>query len=130
MTYTALEVSVDERQSQKLRNAIEEKKPLNIKLIISRDLEKKAVLFTPAQIKKIERAQLIGKNSVSIPMSRRQVQANITHKGGFLWGLLSRLAPAVLGGIASGIASKAVGGKGIYLKRKGFCAKVEFGIAE
>ena len=126
MTYTAVQVSVDERQSQKLRNAIEEKKPLSVKVIISRDLEKKTVLFTPAQIKKIERAQLIRKNSLSIQMSRRQVQANTVHKGGFLWGLLSRLAPAVLGGIASGLASKAIsGGQGIFVQRKGQCAKVE-----
>ena len=77
-------------------------------------------------MRKIERAQLIGKGSLSIRMSRKQVQANTIHKGGFLWGLLSRLAPAVLGGIASGLASKAItGGKGIYLKRKGHCAKVE-----
>ena len=125
MTYTAVEVSVDEKQSQKLRNAIEEKKPLSIKVILSHDLEKKTVLFTPSQIKKIERAQLIGRNSLSIRMSRRQVQANTTHKGGFLWGLLSSLVPAILGGIASGVASKAIGGEGIYLQRKGQCAKVE-----
>ena len=125
MTYTAVKVSVDEKQSQKLRNAIEEKKPLSIKVILSHDLEKKTVLFTPSQIKKIERAQLMGRGSLSIRMSRKQVQANTIHKGGFLWGLLSRLAPAVLGGIASGIASKAIGGKGIFVQREGYCAKVE-----
>ena len=57
-------------------------------------------------------------------MSRKQVQANTEHKGGFLWGLVSRLAPAILGGIASGIASKAVG-NGVYLQKKGHCANVQ-----
>ena len=123
MTFTPVEVSVDERQSQKMRNAIEEKKPLCIKVIVN-DLNKKTVLFTPSQIKKIERARLIGKNSISIRMSRKQVQANTEHKGGFLWGLVSRLAPAILGGIASGIASKAVG-NGVYLQKKGHCANVQ-----
>ena len=52
MTYTPVEVSVDERQSQKMRNAIEERKPLSIKVIVN-DMNKKTVLFTPSQIKKI-----------------------------------------------------------------------------
>ena len=126
MTYTAIKVSVDEKQSQKMRNAIEEKKPLSIKVIINkRALEKKTVLFTSSQIQKIERAQLIGKNSINIRMSQRQVQANTTHKGGFLWGLLSRLAPAILGGIASGLASKVVSGHSVYIQKNGYCAKVE-----
>ena len=125
MTYTPVEVSVDEKQSQKMRNAIEEKKPLSIKVIVN-DLDKKTVLFTPSQIKKIERARLIGKNSISIRMSRKQVQANTEYKGGFLWGLVSRLAPAILGGIASGIASKAMSsGDGVYLQKRGHCATVQ-----
>ena len=125
MTYSALEVTVDERQSQKMRNAIEEKKPLTVRLIIGKELSKRTVLFTPSQIKKIERVALIGKNSISIRMSKKQVQANTEHKGGFLWGLVSRLAPAVLGGIASGLAAKAVSGKSVYVQKKGYCAQVE-----
>ena len=70
-------------------------------------------------------SKLIGKNSISIRMSKKQVQANTEHKGGFLWGLISRLAPAVLGGIASGLAAKAVSGKGVYVQKKGYCAQVE-----
>ena len=108
-----------------MRNAIEEKKPLTLRVIIGKNLSKRSVLFTPSQIKKIERVALIGKNSISIRMSKKQVQANTEHKGGFLWGLVSRLAPAVLGGIASGLAAKAVSGKGVYVQRDGCCARVE-----
>lgn len=131
MTYTAVEVAVDERQSQKLRNAIEEKKPLSIKVLVT-GFDKKTVLFTPAQLRKIERARLIGKNSLSVRMSRKQVQANTEHKGGFLWGLVSRLAPAILGGIASGLAARAVSssgksssGQGVFIQGKGLCARVD-----
>ena len=125
MTYKPLDVAVDEKQNHKLQKAIEEKKPLSIRVFIGKDLEPKTVLFTPSQVLKIERARLIGKNTVSIRMSRKQVEANTSHNGGFLWGLVSRLAPAVLGGIASGIASKAFSGDGVYLQKKGVCAKVQ-----
>ena len=125
MTYSAVEVTVDEKQNEKLRDAIRENKPLSVKVIVSNQLNKKTVLFTPSQIKKIERARLIGKNSISIRMSRKQVQANTQHKGGFIWGLISRLAPAVLGGIASGLASKAVSGQGIYCQKGKVCAEIK-----
>ena len=87
MTYSAVEVTVDEKQNEKLTDAIKENKPLSVKVIISNQLSKKSVLFTPSQIKKIERARLIGRNSISIRMSRKQVQANTQHKGGFIWRL-------------------------------------------
>ena len=125
MTYSAVEVTVDEKQNENLRDAIRENKPLSVKVIVSNQLNKKTVLFTPSQIKKIERARLIGKNSISIRMSRKQVQANTQHKGGFIWGLISRLAPAVLGGIASGLASKAVSGQGIYCQKGKVCAEIK-----
>ena len=125
MTYSAVEVTVDEKQNEKLTDAIKENKPLSVKVIISNQLSKKSVLFTPSQIKKIERARLIGRNSISIRMSRKQVQANTQHKGGFIWGLISRLAPAILGGIASGLASKAVSGKGVYCQKGNICAEVK-----
>ena len=118
MTYSPLDVAVDEKQNHKLQKAIEEKKPLSIKIFVTKDLAPKTVLFTPSQILKIERAKLIGKNSISIRMSRKQVQANTSHNGGFLWGLVSRLAPAVVGGIASGLASKAFCGDGVYIQKK------------
>ena len=125
MTYSPLDVSVDEKQNHKLRKAIEEKKALSIKVFVGKNLEPKTVLFTPSQILKIERAKLIGKNNVTVRMSRKQVQANTNHNGGFLWGLVSRLAPAVVGGIASGLASKAFSGDGVYFQKKGLCAKLE-----
>ena len=115
MTYSPLDVSVDEKQNHKLLKAIEEKKALSIKVFVGKNLEPKTVLFTPSQI---ERAKLIGKNNVTVRMSRKQVQANTSHNGGFLWGLVSRLAPAVVGGIASGLASKAFSGDGVYFQKK------------
>ena len=84
------------------------------------------------QIAKIERAKLIGKGKVSIHLSKRQVQANVKHQGGFL-GMLSGLAPKelprLLKGLVSGLVSDAVtnvmGGDGLYLHKSGHCVKVE-----
>ena len=53
-------------------------------------------------------------------MSAPQVRANTEHHGGFLWTLAARLAPTILSGIGSALASK-----GLYLQKNGHCAKVQ-----
>ena len=91
------------------------------------------VLLTRGQIAKIERARLIGKKHITIRLSRKQVQANIKHEGGFLGmlaGLAARVLPTLLTGLASGLVSgaveKAVAGSGLYLHKEGHgCAKVQ-----
>ena len=89
------------------------------------------VLFlTHAQIARIEIAMMIGKSKVSIHLSKKQVKANVQHKGGFL-GLLAGLAakalPTILGGLRGGPSGieKAIGGNGLYLHKSGHCVKVE-----
>ena len=70
---------------------------------------------------------MIGKKSVTLRLSRKQVQVNIKHEGGFL-GMLAALAaralPSLLGGLATGLVSGAVekaitsSGSGLYLHKK------------
>ena len=67
---------------------------------------------------------------ISIKMSAPQVKANTEHHGGFLWSLAARLAPAILSGIGSAVASKVTSsilkkGEGLYLQKNGHCAKVQ-----
>ena len=59
-------------------------------------------------------------------LSRKQVQVNLKHEGGFLGMLASlaaRILPTLHGGLATGLVSgaveKAVSGSGLYLQKKG-----------
>ena len=62
---------------------------------------------------------------MTIRLSRKQVEANLKHEGGFL-GMLAALAarvlPTLLGGLATGLVSggvkKAVSGSGLYLQKR------------
>ena len=69
---------------------------------------------------------------MSIHLSKRQVQANVKHRGGFLSmlaGLAAKALPPLLKGLASGLVSgaikKVVRGDGLYLHKSGHCVKVE-----
>ena len=103
-------------------------------------------LLTHSQLQRLERARLIGKPTVNIKLSKKQVMANMEHRGGFLGtllGLASRIAPTLLGGLATGLISggieKAVsgrglrshhhhrhrsGGNGLYLHKSGHSLKI------
>ena len=105
------------------------------------------LLLTSGQIRKLERARLIGKRGVTIRMSKRQLQANKKHEGGFIGLLIGALsaiasaaaaaAPEVLAGVATGVATglidKAVSGSGggesvgngLYLRKGNLCARVQ-----
>ena len=81
----------------------------------------------------MERAKLMGQTDLVIKMTSVQVKANTEHEGGFLWSLASKVAPALLTGVLSALASKAtekmMGSKkgcGLYLQKDGQCAKVDF----
>ena len=75
---------------------------------------------------------MIGKSTLNIHLSKKQVKANAQHRGGFI-GMLVSLAvkalPVLLGGLATGLVSgaveKAVGGDGLYLHKSGHCVKME-----
>ena len=88
-------------------------------------------MLTAGQIAKIDRATVLGKRFISIRMSRKQLQANIKHEGGFLGmlaGLAARFLPSLLSGLATGVVSgaveNAVSGDGLYFSKKGQCAEV------
>ena len=135
MLYNPVEVNISEKQHVKLKHAISRSNAaVSIKVTIQDGGNgEHTVLLTRGQIAKIERARLIGKNHITIRLSRKQVQANIKYEGGFL-GMLASLAaralPTLLTGLATGLVSgaveKAVGGSGLYLRKKGQCANVQF----
>ena len=77
---------------------------------------KHVFLLTSSQIQRLERAKLIGKATLNIHLSKKQVRANVQHRGGFLGklaGLAAKALPTLLGGLATGLVSgaeeKAVG---------------------
>ena len=128
--YTPVDVNVGS-STEKLKKAIANRSPASVQISLDGG-GGHTLLLTRAQKDRIERAKLIGKRSMTIRMSRKQVQANVEHSGGFL-GLLAGLAakalPIVLGGLTSGLLSgaveKAVSGSGLYLHKSGHCVKVE-----
>ena len=73
MRYTPSEVNVDERQEEKLKDAISSNKPISIRLFLV-EPKTKTMLLTKGQIHKIERAQLLGKDRISIRLTVPQGQ--------------------------------------------------------
>ena len=133
--YTPVKLNVFTDQHDKLKNAVTHEKAASIKLNLEDSsgdgVGRHTLLLTRGQIATIERAKLIGKGKVSIHLSKRQVQANVKHQGGFLGmlaGLAAKALPTLLKGIASGLVSsavkKVVGGDGLYLVKSGHCVKV------
>ena len=132
--YTPINVNVIADQRDKLKNAITHHKAASIKLDVQ-DIGGGGVhtlLLTRGQIARIERSRLVGKRHVTVRFSKRQVQANVQHQGGFLGmlaGLAARALPSLLGGLATGLASgvvkRVVGGDGLYLHKSGHCVKIE-----
>ena len=88
---------------------------------------KDKLLLTSGQLIKMQRAKAMGKGSVSLQMSRKQVRSNIKFEGGFLgalMGLATKVLPTLLSGLASGLISSGVekaisSGNGLYLSRHG-----------
>ncbi len=138
MRYQQFEVALDPSQEDRLKGAIQLCKQISLR-IYPHQGDKKLLLFTPAQIEKVERAKILGKPVVGIKLSKAQVKANTEHVGGFLWGLASALgplllqgakalAPAIIRGAASAVASKGVEkmmGKGLYYQKNGHSVKVQ-----
>ena len=129
MRYTPFWVNIEPSQEKKLKRAIEKK---GVSIAISFvEPRNETLLFTKDQIERIERASLMGKKS-SIKMSTPQVKANTEHHGRFLRSLAARLAPAILSGVGSALASKITSsvldkkkGQGLYLQKNWYCAKVQ-----
>ena len=137
-------VKISEVQKCKLKKAINSGKKSSATAVILRlkknELDGEDVLlFTKNQIERLNKAKH-AKRGITIKMSKHQVKANMRVEGGFLGMLaalasrflpllLSKVAPALLGGLATGLVSsgveKAIGGHGIFLHKKNHCYKVE-----
>ena len=112
--YTPVKLNISIDQHEKLKNAINTQKTVSIK-VDSRGGGgggKDVFLLTHSQIQRLERAKLIGKSTLNIHLSKKQVKANIQHRGGALLGGLAT-------GLVSGAVEKAVGGRGLYLHPSG-----------
>ena len=133
--YKEHEVLISSKQKKKLERALKAKKPtLSIKLQQHNGGgggggDKGILLLTKRQIIRIEKAK---NKAVTVQMSKRQLRANTTFKGGFL-GMLAALAaralPSLLTGLASGLISgaveKAVSGNGVYIKKGKHCYRAD-----
>ena len=116
---TSTKVTVCDDQYDKLKNAIAHQKPNSIKLNLDHSGGggggsggggggggEHTLLLTRGQIAKIDRSRLIRKRKVTIPLSKRQVKANVQHQGGFLamlGGFAAKALPSILGGLATGL---------------------------
>ena len=128
MKYQPVDVNIAD-QEKRLTRAIKNKTGASLRIIF--EPKSNTVLLTKHQVQKIERAKLLGKRDIIIKMSAAQIMANTEHEGGFLWALAARIAPAILSGVMSALASKAAQkvmgskGRGLYLQKNGQCAKVK-----
>ena len=125
MLYIPHKITVPANQTDKLKHAITHSKRVTIRFR-KEDIQKQStadhtLLLTRGQILKLQKAQSVGK-ACSIVLSRKQIEANIQHKGGFLpllAGLATKVLPVLLGGIASGVLSggieRVIKGNGFFL---------------
>ena len=119
--YTPTKVDVATSQHEKIKKALGGQKSIVVKINLRASNGNHVLLLTNAQIGRMKRARLIGKPSVSIRLSKKQVKANTQHRGGFLpmlAALAARALPMLLSGLTtgvlSGVVSKAISGNGLY----------------
>jgi len=120
MSYTNVHVNISENQKRNLKQAIESKGPVSIRLGYE-DLEGNDLLaLTNSQVNRMKKAYENGKG-ITIKMSKRQVEHNKTTEGGFL-SLLAGLAPKALPFLARTVlptlATGALSGVGLHLLRR------------
>lgn len=131
-----IKVDVPEKYHDRIRkNVLQQDGKVSVKVFLDK-LDNAdgnhTLLLTDGQIKKLRCAKEKGQRSTTVRFSRRQVEANRKHKGGFL-GLLASLAataiPAILGAVATGAISgaveKSVSGNGLFLHRRKQCVRVQ-----
>ena len=131
--YQPVELNVPEKYHEQIKEAVSKDKAFSIRINIQQE-GKDIILLTKGQIGKIQVARAMGKKNMSLRMSRRQVQKNLSHEGGFLGMLaafIASLITAAATGAVSGAVDKAVSGKGIdgdglYLWKHGHGAKIQF----
>ena len=136
--YHEFSVTVSEGQRDKIKQALQNNQPVNIRLNNSDLVGPDVLLLTKAQLNKIDKALTKG-TGVTIKLSKTQVKKNVQFKGGFLGmlaGLAARALPMIaknvlpalgigaLTGAANSLTQKAMG-SGLYLKHGGCGAKIE-----
>jgi len=142
MSYTNVSVNISENQQKKLKQAIDTKIPVSIRLDYEDLCGRDVLALTNSQVKRMTKAYHDGKG-ITIKMSKRQVVHNMKIKGGFLGFLaglaakalpflaktvLPTLATGALSGVGPALAQKATNkaiGNGLYLKKGSNIAKVE-----
>lgn len=127
--YTNAKVHISDHQKDKIRKALNDKKPVTIQLKYE-DLNGSDILaFTQGQLNNMAKAYE-NSTGVRIIMSKTQVEHNKTIEGGFLGALLGAVASAVLPSAVSWVYNKIAGnnapkanelvsGTGLYVKRGG-----------
>ena len=124
--YTAVKTAVPEKWHEKLKTLIMKDKILPVK--VSLEAGDDTLLLTKGQIIKMDEAKKAGKKDILLRFSRKQVQANLQHEGGFLAtlaGLATKFLPTLLGSLATGVigglAERAISksGTGLYLSKRG-----------
>lgn len=127
--YQPVELNVPEKYHEKIKDAVSKDKAISIRINIEQ-AGKDIILLTKGQIGKIQVARAMGKKNMSLRMSRKQVQKNLSHEGGFLGlliGLITSILAAAASGAVAGAAEKAVkGGDGLYLWKHGHGARIQF----
>ena len=146
MSYQEIKVSVSENQKDKIKTAIQNNTPVNIRLSFE-DLQNGSDILevTQRQLGQISQALRL-KKGITLKMSKTQVKHNLKVEGGFLSALLgaaARVLPTVmqslgigaLTGLASTGVEKILGGShisqppmlgaGLYLKKGGHICQIE-----
>ena len=133
--YTTVKLNISSDQRKKLEDAVRLKKSVTIKINVNSKGKHKFLLTKP-QIQRMERVRLIGKQTATLHLNKKQVTANVEYEGGFLSTLLSlavRALPTILGGLTTGLISggveKAIKGNGatgdgLYLYKAGHGMKI------
>ena len=124
--YKEHDVFISSNQKKKLESALKAKRS-TVTIKLQRNGQKAVLLLTHRQILKVEKARERNKD-ITINMSKRQLRANISFKGGFLSmlaGLAARALPSLLGGLAasmlSGALKKSTSGDGVYIQKGRHC---------
>ena len=109
--YTPIKLNISPDQHEKLKDAVKHKKSVSLKVTINGKKGRHLFLLTRSQRKRLERAKLINKSTVKIKLGKKQVIANVEHRGGFLGallGLASRFLPTWFHGVC---------GDGLFVKQ-------------
>ena len=141
--YIQYKVNVSENQVDTLKDAIRLKKSVTLCFPKGGIRGDHVLLLTPAQINRLDKAQVEGRHA-QIRLSARQVaKKNVSYSGGFIGMLASpaaraiplvpRVLPTILSGLATGLLfggiNKAISGSGsgdgLYLHKQDKCYRVQ-----